>query len=286
MQKTLTFTLNSSQVDELLKYFQSVGVSSSNANAYVQWSFKGPNWTVLMYTSGKLVVQTSDENLEREISDMLVSDTDFEAHIGSDEVGKGDYFGPLVVCACYIDEKSLNVAKDYGIMDSKKLTDEKMMEIGEVLCQHLKYEVRIISPREYARLNKQFKNVAIVLSKAHMEVIEKLFEKVKGKASFVVVDQFSNSKKRLADEYKLDIPLKQYHRAESDVAVAAASIIARYFFLLEFKKLEKKYSVKFPLGATHVISFGKNFYKKYGMEGLENVAKVSFRTTKKVVNSS
>ncbi len=286
MQKTLTFTLNDSQVDEFYKYFQSLGTLTSNTNSYVQWSFKGSNWTAVMYTSGKLVVQTPDVDFADEINGRVVSQDVFKPHIGSDEVGKGDYFGPLVVCACYINENSLKKVKDYGIMDSKNLTDEKMMDIGEKLIEDLEYEVKIIDPRKYAKLNEEFKNVSIILSKAHVEAISKLFERVGDDVEFVVVDQFSKSQRRLNDEYSLSVPLKQFHHAESDVAVAAASIIARYFFLLEFQKMKETYNVKFPLGATHVIKFGKSFYKKHGMEGLRDVAKVSFRTTEKIVNSS
>jgi ribonuclease HIII len=286
MQKTLTFTLNSSKSKEFFKYFKTIGQLTSNANPYVEWSFKGSNWTALMYTSGKLVVQTSSPDLEQELSEKMSSGEKFEPHIGSDEVGKGDYFGPLVVCACYIDENSLNKVKDYGIMDSKKLTDEKMKDIGKLLCEDLQYEVKVIKPREYAQLNEKYKNVSIMLSKAHIEVIEKLYAKVEGRVNFVVIDQFSKNQSRLKNEFKLKVPLKQFHHAESDVAVAAASIIARCVFLLEFEEMKKKYNVKFPLGATHVIKFGKNFYKKYGMEGLEDVAKVSFRTTGKIVNPS
>lgn len=286
MQKTLTFTLNDSQVDEFYKYFQSLGTLTSNTNSYVQWSFKGSNWTAVMYTSGKLVVQTPDVDFADEINGRVVSKDAFKPHIGSDEVGKGDYFGPLVVCACYINENSLKKVKDYGIMDSKNLTDEKMMDIGEKLIEDLEYEVKIIDPRKYAKLNEEFKNVSIILSKAHVEAISKLFERVGDDVEFVVVDQFSKSQRRLNDEYSLSVPLKQFHHAESDVAVAAASIIARYFFLLEFQKMKETYNVKFPLGATHVIKFGKSFYKKHGMEGLRDVAKVSFRTTKKIINPS
>ncbi len=286
MQKTLTFTLNDSQVKEFYKYFKSIGTLTPKTNPYVLWGFKGSNWNALMYTSGKLVLQTSDSDMEKEIGGRIISEGDFKPHIGSDEVGKGDYFGSLVVCACYIDESSLKKVKDYGIMDSKNLTDEKMLDIGKKLVKVLKYEVKIINPREYAKLNEKFKNISIILSKAHVEVISKLFERVGDNVEFVVVDQFSKSPKRLKDEYNLKIPLKQFHHAESDVAVAAASIIARYFFLLDFEKMKKKYNVDFPLGATHVIKFGKAFYKKHGIEGLKDVAKVSFRTTKEVMNSS
>ncbi len=283
MQKTLTFTLSNAQEKELLEYLKTLGDIVSNSNEYVKWSVKSAEWTALMYTSGKFVLQTSNEVFGIEMQKRFSPKEDFQPHIGSDEVGKGDYFGPLVVCACYVGVVSLEKISKLGIMDSKKLLDEKIKSIAVDLIGEVEYELKIISPKEYNSLNRKFKNVSIVLAKAHAEVVEKLLGKVKEKVEFVVIDQFSKSKKRLEDEFKLSIPLKQYHHAESDIVVAAASIIARYFFLLEMEKMNEKYEVKFPLGATHVIGFGKDFVKKHCAEELENVAKISFRTTKQII---
>ena len=286
MQKTFTYTLNASQEREFFKYLSSIGNNSENPNPYVKWALRGSDWIALMYTSGKLVVQSSDVNFGKNLESAISSNGKFEPHIGSDEVGKGDYFGPLVVCACYVDEKVLKKVRDLGIMDSKKLTDQKMLEMGKELVKLLDYEVKIVSPREYAKLNDKYKNVSIMLAKVHVEIIKRLFDRVGYGVNFVVVDQFSKSKSRLESEFNIKVPLKQYHHAENDVAVAAASIIARYFFLLEFEKMNKEYSTKFPFGCTHVIKFGKDFYRKYGMDALKDTAKVSFRTTKEIVNSS
>ncbi len=285
MQKTLTFTLNDSQVKEVFEFLKGIGVSKPNSNEYIQWCFKGSDWTASMYTSGKFVLQTSNIGLQNDLEKILVCEKDFVAHIGSDEVGKGDYFGPLVVCSCYIDSVALEKIAGYGIMDSKKLCDEKIKTIAKALVKDLDYEVKIVHPVEYAKLTEKFKNVSIVLAKLHVEVIQKLFSRIDSEVSYVVVDQFSKSKSRLNDEFNLKIPLKQYHHAESDVAVAAASVIARYFFLLEFEKMNERYGLNFPLGATHVIKFGRNFVKKYGVKELENVAKISFRTTKQIIAS-
>ncbi len=285
MQKTLTFKIDVFDEKKVLDLLKNFGSSVDNANEYVKWSFKGSAWTAIMYTSGKLVVQTSDLEIEEKLNTLFSVDSEFKPHIGSDEVGKGDYFGPLVVCACFVEKKDLKKLEDFGVGDSKGLSDSKIWEVGKELESFLKYEVRVVSPKEYASLNEEYGNVSIVLSKLHIDVVKKLYSRAK-EAHFVVIDQFSKNKGRLEKEFDLDIPLKQYHKAESDIAVACGSILARYFFLLEFEKMKEKYDVKFPLGATHVIDFGKKFYKKYGMEGLEDVAKVSFRTTKKILKSS
>ncbi len=285
MQKTLSFNLNDVQEKEIFEYLQTIGSLSPNSNEYVKWSVKGPDWTGLMYTSAKFVLQTSNESFGLDIEGRLLQKESFRPHIGSDEVGKGDYFGPLVVCACYINSSNFAKVSKFGIMDSKKLSDEKIRIIAEKLIGLVDYEEKIVSPKEYNELTKKFKNVSIILAKSHREVVEKLLKKVNGEAEFVAIDQFSKSKKRLEDEFDLDIPLKQYHHAESDITVAAGSIIARYFFLLEFEKMNEEYGLKFPLGATHVIGFGKSFVKKYGLKELEKVAKVSFKTTQKIMNS-
>ncbi len=284
MQQTFTFSLNSEQEKAFLKYLEGMGNESTVANSYVKWCLKGREWTALMYTSGKLVLQSSETLVESELNKILCKGEDFVEHIGSDEVGKGDYFGPLVVCACYVDEKILAKIVGYKIVDSKKLADKKIMELGPILTEIVHHEVKIISPKEYGELYEVDKNVAIILAKAHVETIVGVYGKSGGSAKYVVVDQFSKSKKRLSDLYSLDVPLRQYHHGESDIAVAVASVIARYIFLLEMEKMSEKYAMKFPLGATHVVNFGRDFVKRYGVKELENVAKISFRTTQQVTS--
>ncbi len=279
MQKTLTFEIGVLEEKKILEYCKTLGELKENSNSYVKWALKGVGWTAMMYTSGKLVLQVNDVSFEEEFVQKFFKKEAFQPHIGCDEVGKGDYFGPLVVCACYVKGD-----EDLDVMDSKKLTDEKILKIGKELSKKLQYELKIVFPKEYDEIIKKTGNLSILLARAHAQAVKKLLGRVKEEVFFVVVDQFSKSKKRLENEFDIDIPLRQYHRAESDIAVAAASILARYFFLLEFEKMNKKYSTKFPLGATHVIPFAKSFVEKYGSDELKDVAKVSFRTTKKIIS--
>ncbi len=284
MQKTHSLVLKSDQFDKAFDFLKQYGEEFKNGNQYVKWHIKGNKFSSIMYTSGKLVLQISDVNIEKKILGFFNSDEeDFKSHIGSDEVGKGDYFGPLVVCCCYVKEENLEEIKSLGIMDSKKISDENILKIAKELKNIVDYEVKTIQPIEYNELISKFENVAIVLAKAHIEVIEKLVKKLKGKKIHsIVIDQFSKSKRRLLDEYTLDIPLKQFHGGESDIAVACGSVLARYFFLQEFDKMNEKYCLRFPKGATHVISFGKSFVKRFGFDELNCVAKISFRTTKRI----
>ncbi len=286
MQKTFSFNLNVGESEQVLNLLKHSGEVRKPSNPYISWHVKGGNFSGIMYKSGKFVLQTSDINLKERISKEIVeTEKKFESRVGSDEVGKGDFFGPLVVCACYVSKKELKSLSELGVMDSKKFKDFKIVEMAQNLKKNLKHKVKIVTPKEYNFLIKGCKNASILLARAHVEVLEGLVEELKKEGEeieFVVVDQFSKSKKRLTDEFKADIPLRQFHKGESDIAVACASILARYYFLLEFEKMNEEYGRKFPLGATHVISFGKNFAKDFGIDELEKVAKVSFKTMESI----
>ncbi len=287
MQNTQTFKLKENQVNEIYDLLLSFGQHLTNPNQYVKWHIKGEDFSAVMYKSGKLVLQSSNDSLIEGVSEKLSkTDSNIEPHIGSDEVGKGDYFGPLVVCAAYVSDEELKKIKELGVTDSKDLNDEDIVRIAKDLKVDLCHQVKIIKPKEYNDLNSKYQNVSILLAKAHSEVCSKLFRDLKEegkKISFVSVDQFSKSKKRLENEFSdLDLLLKQFHKGERDIAIACASIIARYEFLQEMSKMEEEYHFKFPLGATHVISKGKKFVKSFGEDELYNVAKVSFKTTEKI----
>jgi ribonuclease HIII len=286
MQRTFSFNLSADEDKKVLKFLKQSGEVRKPSNPYISWHVKGGSFSAIMYKSGKFVLQTSDINLKENISKEIDNTGEkFQPRVGSDEVGKGDFFGPLVVCSCYVSNKELQNLRELGVMDSKRFKDFKIIEIAKKLKENLRHKVKVITPKEYNLLVEECKNVSILLARAHIEVLENLVEELKKdgeEVDFVVVDQFSKNKKRLTDEFKMDIPLRQFHKGESDIAVACASILARYYFLLEFEKMNEQYDRKFPLGATHVISFGKDFVKDFGIDELEKVAKVSFRTMESI----
>ena len=172
--------------------------------------------------------------------------------------------------------------------DSKKFSDKKIIEMYEQLKDYEYYYVSIVMPVEYSDLQKETGNVAILLARQHSKVIEMGLGDLKSKnieCNTVVIDQFSNSKSRILNELgKMGqgADIDQHHKGESDIAVAAASVLARGVFLKEMEKMSKAYGFDFPKGATHVIGKGNEFVKKYGMSELKNVAKISFKTTKAI----
>jgi len=213
--------------------------------------------------------------------------------IGTDESGKGDYFGPLVSAGVYIDEQSARDLIACGVKDSKKLTDSKNLEFAREIAKICKGRFAIIeiSPARYNDLYKQFKiegkNLNTLLAWGHAKAIEEILTNVNCKVA--IADQFADEsfiQSKLQEKGKR-IKLIQMHKAEQHIAVAAASILARARFLEKLSKLSNEYKIDLPKGASQkVIENGKKFVDMHGKEALEKVAKLHFRTTTEVVSSS
>jgi ribonuclease HIII len=211
--------------------------------------------------------------------------------IGSDESGKGDYFGPLVSACIYVDEKVANHLTALGVKDSKALSNTKILEIAREIrrtCQDKFVVVEISAERYnqiYTKLEHQKKSLNDLLAWAHAKAIEELLSKVECQAA--IVDQFADDKLLLEKLQEKGKKLKvvQAHRAESHIAVAAASILARERFVNKLDKLEKQYHTKLPKGASkEVVTVARQLVEKNGSEILEKIAKLHFKTTKEVLS--
>jgi len=293
VQNTVTIQLDEIQKENAEDVLKAYGWKEEYVNnPYAKFRMKSPQSSnVVLYTSGKLVFQGSEEftNIITAIKNNREDDSDVIAHLGVDEVGKGDYFGPLVVVACFLDEEFLEKISSIGIGDSKKFSDTKITEMYNLVKDHPYFYTSIIHPKEYNQLYKESKNASILLARQHSKVIEMGLGDLKSKnieCSRVIIDQFSSKKARILNElgsYGKEIELIQFHKGESDMAVACASVMARGIFLEEMEKMRKKYNFNFPKGASDVIDKAQDFVKKFGIDELGNVAKVSFKTTAKVL---
>ncbi len=273
-------------------------VEERERNEYVHFRFRSPNGTVgIMYTSGKLVFQGKEDLTSLVSSIKKIEEEEgvveeFTSHLGVDEVGKGDYFGPLVVVSCFVTKDFYKKIKLLGFADSKKFSDKKISSLFNMVKDYPYYYSSIVRPEEYNGLVKEYKNVSILLAKQHSLVIEKGLKDLKEKnidCAYVVIDQFSSSKSRVINELGElgnSVRLIQHHKGESDIVVAAASIIARGIFVQEWESMNSKYSFEFPKGASNVIEQAKEFVQRYGREELSRVAKIGFKTTKQVLTSS
>lgn len=204
--------------------------------------------------------------------------------IGIDESGKGDYFGPLVIAGVYVSQEQEEVLRVAGVRDSKAVTDKKAAALAEQIRALCPFTVVAIGPERYNSLHASFKNLNKLLAWGHARSIENLLEKVA--CDRVVADQFGDERFLLNALMAKgrSITLVQKPRAEEEMAVAAASIIARAEFLRRLQELSTHYDIALPKGASDlVITAGKTFVQRYGAEALGHVAKLHFRTTERVL---
>lgn len=273
---------------------------------YCLFAVKRPGLSVAVYEKGpKVLVQgkgTEDfvkHLLEPEVLGVaemgyeeVLHPEKFERHIGVDESGKGDFFGPLVIAGAYVDEKVASKLAALGVMDSKRIgTDAKIAKIADGLRRlpGLKYEVIQINPQRYNEMYVQFKNLNRLLAWGHAKVIENLLERVPD-CPRALSDQFANPTvlQRALKERGRAIELVQRTKAESDPAVAAASILARDAFVKWMAQAgaEQGFETGLPKGASAAVKdAAKEIIATSGREALSGVAKMHFKTASEVLGS-
>lgn len=221
----------------------------------------------------------------------------FTAHAGSDESGKGDYFGPLVVCAAFTDEKLSDEMAKLGVKDCKQMSDKSVLAVGANLRALLgpdRYSVVKLGNPAYNRLYAKMRNINRMLAWAHATAIEELLGKIP-ECARVVIDQFAPTEATILRALKprgKAAKIKQRHKAESDIAVAAASVIARELFIRACLDMGKACfgenageDEKIPLGSSdpRVRELAEKMVKEHGANWLMNNAKAHFQTTDKVL---
>ncbi|HOZ01443.1 MAG TPA: ribonuclease HIII [Candidatus Syntrophosphaera sp.] len=215
----------------------------------------------------------------------------WEHWIGSDECGKGDYFGALVVAAFAMEAGLAGELDVLGVRDSKKLRDTQIKTIARRLYERFANRIAciVVKPLKYNEIIADMKgrghNLNDLLAWQHATAILDTF-KQHPEAEGVLVDQFSPQKKvcKYLKSRELPIPVEERHGAEADLAVAAASIIARYQFLEQLEAMNRFFQMKFPLGAGRkVLQPAQDFADKYGFPRLAEVAKLHFVTSRNVM---
>lgn len=207
--------------------------------------------------------------------------------VGSDESGKGDYFGPLVVAAVALTQENWRVLAELGVQDSKNLTDARATSIAEQVRDAFPNEVLTIMPPRYNELWAKFRNVNRLLAWAHARVIENVIEKAP-QATAAVADQFGDESliRNALFERGREVRLVQMPRAERDPAVAAASILARAEFLRRLDQLSREAGVRLPKGASsQVDAVARSLVAQRGPDALHAIAKMHFKTTQRVIRA-
>lgn len=269
---------------------------------YAEFCFEGEGVCVAYFPKkGKLLIQGSRAEAFLEsvlkisptgdaphVGEMPPGLVDRSPHFGVDESGKGDYFGPLVIAGVYSDERTAEALVRLGCRDSKQIPDDdRIQKMADRVMQlpGVATEIVCIGPGRYNELYAEMGNLNRLLAWGHARVIAALHEKVPA-CPRALSDQFANEwvLKRALGQRHVPVELEQRPRAESDVAVAAASILARARFVRWMREAAHASGCELPLGcAPHVTSAARAFVRKYGEARLKDVAKLHFRLTARVL---
>ena len=268
---------------------------------YARIAGQKPKVNVVLYQSGKLVVQGKEtqEFVEFTLEPQILQQArlGYEAvlnpelllpRLGIDESGKGDFFGPLCIAGAYVNAEVIAAWKDSGIRDSKNISsDKRMAELAELIrdTPGCVCDVVVIGNPAYNRLYKTMRSVNAMLAWGHARVIENLLRqrhRMNPLPVRAISDQFAQDKQTVEQALMSlgrEIELVQRHKAEADVAVAAASILARHAFVTHLGALGKKFGQVFPKGASAAVDqVAKSFFEQRGVAELAQVAKLHFRT--------
>ena len=268
---------------------------------YARFAFESDKTNIVFYESGKLVVQGKgtaefvefvlEPEILKEVKvgyETILNPDLLLPRIGVDESGKGDFFGPLSIAGVYVNEAVINSWKDKGIRDSKNISsDKKISDLAKMIRETPGCVVDsvVVGNEAYNRLYSKTKSVNTLLAWGHARVIENLMGKryqMKPAPVRAISDQFAASKTVIEKALMTagrEIELVQRHKAEEDIAVAAASILARDEFVKGLAKLEQQFQIKFPKGAGELVDkVAKEFVAQRGAGELAKVSKTHFRT--------
>jgi len=215
------------------------------------------------------------------------SATTEDSWIGTDESGKGDYFGPLVIAAVYVDPIALEYLSQLSVRDSKAVTDKRVLDMSRRIRANCVYSIVSVGPQRYNELQAQMGNLNRLLAWGHARALENILLEIDCKRA--ITDQFGDERfvlDALLEKGK-HIELVQKPKAESDIAVAAASILARAEFLRRLDELSQSVGMPLPKGASHKVeATARKLVENHGPNVLRGVAKVHFKTTQRVIGAT
>lgn len=254
---------------------------------------------ITLYNSGKCMFQGTSafvdanmwkalkENDEEETSNIDYLNT---TSVGSDEVGTGDYFGPIVVTASLVKKEDIEFLRKLGCTDSKKITDDKIKKIAPEIIKKIKYKSIILSNEEYNQNYSKENNMNKIKAIMHNKALSLILEETKEKLDYIIIDEFAKENRYYSYLKEIPNPVKNITfitKAETkNMAVACSSIISRYIFLKEFDKLSDTYHIPLPKGSgQNVDKIGEELVQKYGKDILDKIAKKNFSNTSKILKT-
>lgn len=273
---------------------------------------------VTLYTSGKAVFQGTDADMASEYwietekinsGTAIVTNSDDKSKktlkkeetkevsiyhnvnsVGSDEVGTGDYFGPIVVTSTYVTKEDVAYLDELGVMDSKKITDEKIMKIAPLIAKRVKYKSVILNNIDYNKYHSTDYNMNKIKAILHNKVLFQMINEEHPKYDYIIVDEFAKENRYyeyIKDCTNIQRDITFMTKAEDKcLSVACASIISRYLFIQEFNKICDSLHLPLPKGASsEVDKMGMEIVEKYGEEKLREVAKLNFMNTNRILKN-
>ncbi len=309
---TITLKISKNTMDEMNEFFEDF--KRPKTPAYAVFQADDADCVVTVYESGKAVfqgksadisaqlwiererhlnpnklvdVKNSEQKDKKDKKEIVIDPKIYNAScIGSDEVGTGDYFGPIVVTSAYVSKENIKWLENIGVKDSKKLTDDKIMEIVPDIIKKIPYKSIILRNSEYNDRYNENNNMNKLKAILHNKVLLALTSEIRD-YEYVIVDEFAQkyiyfSYLKESDNVFRNITFMTKGEDKS-LAVACASLISRYIFIKEFDKLSEKVDEFLPKGASDAVTdMGKKLVNKFGKDILHDVAKLNFKNTTKI----
>lgn len=277
--KYYTFALSNDEARKLNEIYEEFKVS--NSNEHISFQAKRNNVDLLMYNSNKLVLRGTVLKKEIAFIKNILERLDFAA-IGSDEVGTGDVFGPVTVCAAYVSLDDIEFLESLNIRDSKSVNDNFIIRNAPKIAKRITHSLIILDPSSYNKLVSEGYNLNKIKAHLHNQAIISLHGKLENKSVPIILDQFCSPQQYynyLKDELLVNRDIEFHTKAEEyHISVAAAAVIARYAFLYSMQKLNTKMGLKLAKGASKTVDEQlKTIIDKEGVEILDKIAKTNFR---------
>ena len=294
--------INEETKQKMLEYYKDK--KRDKVIPYVVFQAKDEDTVVTMYESDKVMFQGPSADVDAAMWGTVLADSKEKKEeqkeldkkyyncsaVGSDEVGTGDYFGPIVVTATYVSKENVKFLEDLGIRDSKKVTDDFILKVTPTLIKKIPYRSLILTNKEYNEKYSNNMNMNKIKAIMHNKVLYQIMQEVKPEVDYIIVDEFAREARYY--DYIKDAPNIQrgitfIQKAEDkNLAVGAASIISRYIFLKEFAKLQDSVNLPLPKGAgSEVEKIGEELVEKFGEEKLKEVAKYNFKNTQRILKT-
>ena len=292
--------VNEKTREKMIKYYEDK--KRDKVIPYVVFQAQDNDTVVTMYESGKVMFQGTSADIDAGMwadidgvskQDKVKIKKDEEKYynsssIGSDEVGTGDYFGPIVVTSCYVSKEDISFVEGLGIKDSKKLDDDKILKIAPELIKKIKYKSLIMNNSEYnAKYSSEY-NINKIKAIMHNKVLWRMVHEEELNYDYIIVDEFAREARYyeyLNGNPEIQRGITFMTKAEDkNLAVACASVISRYIFIKEFDKICDTLHIPLVKGAgAEVDSIGKEVVETYGKEKLKEVAKYNFKNTERIL---